>query len=471
MDPQVLELAAAIRIAGGRALLVGGWVRDRLLRIDSRDYDMEVFGLPLGRLEEVLSGFGEVIAIGRSFGVLHIKGMPLDVAIPRKDSKVGRGHRGFVVDLDPDLDFEEAARRRDLTMNSIGYDPLDHEILDPHGGESDLQAGRMRATDPVHFAEDSLRGLRVAQFLARFDMKPDQQLVELCAALDLSDLPGERVQEEFRKLLLKAALPSAGFEFLRETGLLRFFPELEAMVGVPQDPAWHPEGTVWEHTLMVLDEAARLRTGDPHEDWVLMLGALCHDLGKPVTTEIGDDGRVRSPGHEPAGVPVAESFLTRIRASADVIAQVGGLVRHHLAPVTLVKDGATAKGFRRLARRLSAVGLEARRLHRLAAADHFGRTTSDAVAKEFPAGDRFLARMEELAIADGAVPDVVLGRHLISRGMVPGREFGAILETCRKVQDETGSDDPDRILDQVLGDRSSHPPFSGGNGKGDGGEP
>ncbi len=368
VDPQIQAIAQAVRGAGGRALLVGGWTRDRLLGLDSKDYDMEVFGLPLRRLEELLSGFGEVIAVGRAFGVLKIKGVPLDIALPRKDSKVGRGHRGFVVDLDPDLDFADAARRRDLTINSIGYDPLDGILLDPHGGEYDLRAGILRATDPSRFAEDSLRGLRVAQFLARFEMRPDDRLLELCAGLDLSDLPGERLHEEFRKLLLQAERPSLGFEFLRTTGLLRFFPELAAMIGVPQDPAWHPEGTVWEHTLLVLDQEAGLRTGEPDRDWVLMLGALCHDLGKPLTTVTDEAGRIRSPGHEPAGVPVCEAFLARIRASSGVTAQVSGLVRHHLAPMTLVKNGATAKGFRRLARRLAAAGLDARLLPRLAAA-------------------------------------------------------------------------------------------------------
>jgi tRNA nucleotidyltransferase (CCA-adding enzyme) len=450
VDPKVRDVAVSIREAGGRALLVGGWVRDRLLGIDSKDYDLEVFGLTLERLEAVLSRFGEVIAIGRSFGVLHIKGMDMDVAIPRRDSKAGPGHRGFVVDLDPDLGFDEAARRRDLTINSIGYDLLTGEILDPHGGRDDLSAKRLRATDPAHFAEDSLRGLRVAQFLARFGMAADDELFDLCAGLDLSDLPGERLQDEFRKLLLKAERPSTGFEFLRETGLLKYFPELLAMVGVPQDPVWHPEGTVWEHTMMVLDEAARLRTGHGAEDWTLMLGALCHDLGKPGTTEIDENGKIRSPGHEPAGVPVTEEFLGRLRISAEVSAQVSGLVRHHLAPMVLVKDGAKAKGYRRLARRLAAAGLDARQLHRLATADHYGRTTPEALAREFPEGDEFLKRMEELSIADEAIPDAVLGRHLIARGLRPGRDFGTILAACRDVQDETGWDDPDRILDQVL---------------------
>jgi tRNA nucleotidyltransferase (CCA-adding enzyme) len=169
-----------------------------------------------------------------------------------------------------------------------------------------------------------------------------------------------------------------------------------------------------------------------------------------VPTASGVNGPQRSSRPVWVGVPVAERFLGSLRVSADRTAQVAGLVRHHLAPMTLVKDGATAKGYRRLARRLAAAGLDARALHRLATADHFGRTTEEALARKFPEGDEFLRRMEDLAIADEAMADVVLGRHLIARGLQPGREFGAILEACRELQDETGWEDPDRILDQVL---------------------
>jgi tRNA nucleotidyltransferase (CCA-adding enzyme) len=447
--PEVMAMARHLRDAGGRGLLVGGFVRDRLLGLATKDYDFEVFGLPLAALEEALAHFGEVIAVGRAFGVLKVKGFEGDFAIPRRDSKVGQGHRGFVVDLDPQLDFATAARRRDLTINSMAYDPLTAEILDPHGGRRDLEEGILRATDAEKFGEDSLRALRVAQFCARFEMEPDEALFQLCATTDLSDLPGERLGEEIKKLLLKAQRPSQGLEFLRRTGLLRFFPELEAMVGVPQDPEWHPEGTVWEHTLMVVDEAAKLRVAAESENLILMFGALCHDLGKPATT-IEEGGRIKSPDHESQGVGPTRSLLGRLRLAHDLIDQVCAIVLHHLAPAQFVNGGATLKAYRRLARKLAAVDLSVDTFYRATRADHLGRTTPDALARSFPAGDIFLEKMAEVHQAAHATRDVVQGRHLIARGYLAGPRFGPVLAACRDLQDETGSEDPEWILDQVL---------------------
>ncbi len=448
-DPRVQSIARAIQAAGGRALLVGGYARDCLMGLESKDLDFEVYGLPLERLEAVLGTLGEVIAIGKAFGVLRVKGIDADFSIPRRDSKTGRGHRGFLVELDPTLDFAEAARRRDITINSMAIDPLTGELLDPHGGRGDLARRVLRATDPAKFPEDSLRALRVVQFRARFEMEPDGDLRRICSAIDLSDLPGERVFEEIKKLLLKARRPSLGFELLRETGLLRFFPELQSMVGVPQDREWHPEGNVWEHTLMVVDEAARARTGDAEEDLVVLLGALCHDLGKPLTT-VEENGRIRSPNHEDRGVPVMEAFLTRLKVSNELILKVSALVLFHLAPAQFPQGGASAKAYRRLARKLEAAGINARILHRVAQADHFGRTTPDALARQFPSGDEFLRRAADLAVEDHAVKDVVMGRHILARGHAPSPWFGEVLAACREVEDETGWTEPDRILDRVL---------------------
>jgi tRNA nucleotidyltransferase (CCA-adding enzyme) len=449
VNPRVLEVARAVAQAGGRALIVGGWVRDKLRSVEADDLDLEIYGLELNALERLLSRFGEVIAIGRAFGVLQVKGLPVDFALPRLDSKTRPGHTGFEVLTDPGLDFATAARRRDLTINSMGFDPLTDELLDPHGGQRDLALGVLRATDPGHFSEDPLRGLRVAQFAARFEMRADDALLRLCAALDLSELSGERVLEEWRKLLLRGVRPSIGTELLRATGLLRHFPELLALVGVPQDADWHPEGDCWIHNQMVIDEAARARDGGV-DDEALMFGALLHDVGKPVTTAT-QNGRVRSPNHDVRGVELAASFLERMRAPNELVTRVGALVEHHLAPALFVKNGATAKGYRRLARKLGAAGVTAELLERVARADHFGRTTADAIARAFPAGDEFLARARELTIAKSPPRDVVLGRHLIARGLHPGPEFGAILERCRELQDETGWTDPEQILARVLG--------------------
>ena len=460
LDPKCVEIAKTVRDAGGRALVVGGWVRDRLLGMTSKDVDIEVFGLEVERLEALLAGFGKVYAVGRAFGVFRVGGIDVDFSLPRRDSKRGPGHRGFDVTPDPSLEFAEAARRRDLTVNSIGIDPLTDEVLDPHGGRGDMERRVLRATDPARFPEDPLRGLRVAQLAARLEMTPDAELVALCRTLDPSELSGERVFDEMRKLLLRAAKPSVGFRVLEDTGQLRFFPELDALRGVPQDPEWHPEGDVWVHTLMVLDVAASLRgagdddegNDDPDsagEDLALMLGALCHDLGKPATTE-RVDGRMRSHRHDVEGVAPTRALLGRMRAPGALVDRAAALVEHHLAPALFIRNGATAKGYRRLARKLERAGVSIELLVRVARADHLGRTTDDAVAGRFDAGDAFLAAARAHSVERTAPRDVVLGRHLIDRGLQPGPEFGPILEQCREIQDETGWTEPERILDTVL---------------------
>ena len=460
LDPKCVAIARAVRDAGGRAVVVGGWVRDHLLGMGSKDVDIEVFGLGVERLEPLLADFGNVHAVGRAFGVLRVAGIDVDFSLPRRDSKRGPGHRGFDVAPDPSLDFAEAARRRDLTVNSIGIDPLTGAVLDPHRGRRDLERRVLRATDPERFPEDPLRGLRVAQLAARLEMTPDEELVSLCRTLDLGELSGERVFDEFRKLLLRAAKPSIGFRVLEDTGQLRFFPELDALRGVPQDPEWHPEGDVWVHTLMVLDVAASLRgSGEPGarydspegggEDLALMLGALCHDLGKPATTE-QIDGRIRSHGHDAAGVAATRALLERMRASSALADRVAALVEHHLAPALFIRNRAAAKGYRRLARKLERAGVSIELLVRVARADHLGRTTDDAVARRFDAGDAFLVAARAHSVERTAPRDAVLGRHLIDRGMQPGPGFAPILERCRELQDETGWTDPERILDRAL---------------------
>ena len=522
LHPRCVDIATAVRDAGGRALVVGGWARDHLLGVRSKDVDIEVFGLDVRRLEALLAGFGTVHAVGRAFGVFRVGGIDADFSLPRRDSKRGPGHRGFDVAPDPSLEFAEAARRRDLTVNSIGIDPLTGDVLDPHGGRRDLARRVLRATDPARFPEDPLRGLRVAQLAARLEMTPDDELVALCRTLDLSELSGERVFDEFTKLLLRAAKPSIGLRVLEDTGQLRFFPELDALRGVPQDPKWHPEGDVWVHTLMVLDAAAALRGAarggddaesvrarkrgadiargdtrgyaahgatapptatdvprdsdesgpdrpdrpsrpdrpaedglrphrDAHDDLALMLGALCHDLGKPATTERAG-GRIRSHRHDVEGVAPTRALLGRMRAPGALVDKVAALVEHHLAPALFIGNAATAKGYRRLARKLERAGVGIELLVRVARADHLGRTTEDALAGRFDAGDAFLATARAHSVERAAPRDAVLGRHLVERGMRPGPEFGPILERCREIQDETGWTDPDRILDRALAD-------------------
>ena len=407
MDARVRDIAREIAMAGGRALAVGGYVRDLLRGQPSKDLDIEVYGMDLDALRSLLERHGSVLAVGRAFGVLRLKHLNADFSLPRRDSKVGPGHRGFDVECDPNLDFETAARRRDLTVNSMGFDILNGKISDPYGGRRDLERGVLRAVDPDTFDEDPLRGLRVAQFIARFDMRADDTLVELCGRLDLHEVSPERVLEEFRKLLLKGARPSLGLAFLRESTLLRFFPELEALT----------HDSAWSRTLAAVDRSATLRQ-DADDDLVQMLAVLSHALRRPADVE---------------------SLLDRMRAPKDVVARVSALVRVFPEPAAFVEASAASGEYRRLSRRLGASGVTLELLARVA-----GSVRSDAPVK------RFLARARGLGVDKRAPVDVVQGRHLIARGFTPGPRVGALLELCREVQDETGWLDAGRILDEAL---------------------
>ena len=417
-----LGVARAVRDAGGRALVVGGWVRDQLLGIASKDVDLEVYGLPADRLRAVLATFGPVNAVGASFAVFKLG--PLDVALPRTESKTGRGHRGFTVAGDPMLPVAEAARRRDFTVNAIAWDPLRDEHLDPHGGQEDLERRRLRMVDPATFGDDSLRVLRAVQLAARLECGMDEPTRTVCRATPLDDLPAERVRGEVEKLLLRAARPSPGFALARDLGVVeRLWPELAALIGCPQEPEWHPEGDVWTHTLLVVDQArARIDDLPRPQQLAVMLGAVCHDLGKPATTA-RIDGRIRSLDHEAQGVAPAAALLGRLDVRTldgyDVRGQALGLVAHHLKPgmwraAPKVGDGA----FRRLARK---VDLEL--LARLAKADCLGRTGRF----DCSAMDWFLERARALGVEHAPPAPLLMGRHLLALGVPPGPRVGAIL--------------------------------------------
>jgi len=424
-------------------------VRDRVLAAaPSGDLDVELYGLDEAAARALLARCGEVVAVGRAFGVLRVKGLDADFSLPRASS-AGAGVRGDLARADPSLDFARAARRRDLTINAMALDPLSGEILDPLGGRADLAARRLRAADAARFGEDPVRGMRVARFAARLDMQPDAELLALCRELDFGAVAPERLLDEWRRLLLEPDCPSVALGLLRATGLLGQFPLLAALEGVAQDPRWHPEGDVWVHTCMVVDAAARLRSGAGDEDEALMFAALLHDTGKPSTTTAGADGRIRATGHERAGERLARRWLTSLRAPHALTERVAALVRHHLAPVQLTAAGAGPAAHRRLARRLQRAGADLALLERLARADALGRTTADARAGRFPAGDVFLERARAAQAARGAPRDAVQGRHLIARGHAPGPHFAELLERCRAIQDRTGLEDPQQILDRL----------------------
>ena len=383
-------VAEAIRARGGRALVVGGFVRNELLGAAQKDLDVEVYGLIASELEAVLRGFGAVHAFGRSFPVMRIAGLDADFT------------------LTPERDFAAAARRRDLTINAIGLDPLTGEILDPLGGRADLAARVLRAADAPTFASDPLRGLRVVQLAARFGLEPDAELRALCAALDLSGVPGERVKVELDKLLLQAPRPGHGLELLHSMRMHRFFPELASLV----------ERGGWAATLRALDTAAQLRAEvEPSDRPAFFYGVLCQKMD---------------------GLDAVRGFLERLRSSNALVGQVMALVEHGSAPARFVHENAPPASYRQLARRLAEAGVGPTLLASVARAH--GVQGVDEFVSEFPA----------LGIPDAGPQDAVLGRHLLARGLTAGPEFARILARCRAVQDETGWSDPEAILRRAL---------------------
>jgi len=417
-------IALAVRDAGGRALIVGGWVRDRLMGRDSPDIDIEVFQLPSDRLRQVLESLGRVEAVGESFQVYKVG--DIDVSLPRRDSKAGRGHKGFIVVGDPDMMIEEAARRRDFTVNAVSWDPLTADYFDPFDGRGDLARRVLRAVDPATFPDDSLRVLRAIQFAARLEFAVDDDTRALCRAIPLDDLPAERVWGEIEKLLF-ASRPSIGFALALDLGAVdKLFPELRALVGCAQEPEWHPEGDVWVHTLQVIDQA-RLRIDDLSrpERIAVMLGAVCHDFGKPATTAF-IDGRIRSMDHEEQGVAPATAFLDRLNVQSfdgyDVRRQVLGITAQHLKPGSWYKarDEVGDGAFRRLAQK---VDLEL--LARVAKADCEGRKPG---AFDCSAMDWFRERAHALGVEHRPPAPILLGRHLLALGLQPGPRIGEILK-------------------------------------------
>ncbi len=433
LPPRLLEavrtIAGLVKEVGGRALMVGGSVRDLLLGEKSvKDVDLEVFGLEPKRLQEVIGQKYEFDACGLSFGVLKIKHIDIDVSLPRRESKRGVGHRGFLIDSDPDLSIPEAASRRDFTVNAMYYDPLAEVFEDPYGGVEDLKNRVLRHVSPK-FVEDPLRVLRGMQFVARFGLAPAPETIEICRQVTIEDLPPERLFEEWAKLLTKGVYISQGLNFLRATGWVRYFPELEKLIGCKQDPEWHPEGDVWNHTCCCLDAFARHRVSKD-EDLIVGLAVLCHDFGKPATTRF-ERGHIRSLGHDTAGVEPTLSFLRRLTNEERILKEVPPLVSHHMQPFALWKSKAGDAAVRRLALRVGRID----RLIRVAHADDEGRP--EECRGGTSAGDdlRWLeATAERLRVAAEVPRPLLMGRDLIALGYKPSRQFKIWLDVCFEAQ-------------------------------------
>ncbi|MBC8002247.1 MAG: polynucleotide adenylyltransferase [Opitutaceae bacterium] len=419
-----------------RAYLVGGCVRDTLLGLIPKDFDVEVFGVTYEQLVEALCSWGRTDLVGRSFGVIKLttgSGHTYDFSVPRRDSKSGAGHRGFVIEFDPEISLQDAAGRRDFTVNSLMADPRTGAILDFFGGEADLRNKVLRHTSPA-FVEDPLRVLRGMQFAARFDLSPASETVDLCRRIKATypELAVERVREEWFKWAAGSVRPSVGLHFLVATEWIDHYPEIKDLIGTPQDPEWHPEGDVFVHTTHCCDALARLekwREVESESRIAWMLSVLAHDMGKPSSTrEEFKHGRrcIVSPGHDEAGGQVAETFLNRINAPVAIRQRVIPLVVNHMAHLQLLTDRAV----RRLARRLEPETIEG--LCLVMTSDSMGRPPKPATVPEAVA--QLSIKAGELRVREQAPKPILLGRHLLEFGLTPGRQFSRILAAAFEAQ-------------------------------------
>lgn len=437
------RVSQVIRQAGGRPLLVGGCVRDILLGLTPRDLDLEVYGLEATALLNALRHNFSVDLVGQDFGVLKIRHAPIDISLPRRESKRGFGHRGFEIFSDPWMSFQEAAARRDFTINAMAIDPVTEELLDPFGGRQDLARRTLRHTS-AHFSEDPLRVLRGMHFISRFELAVAPETIALCHTLlpEYGMLAVERVWTEWEKWAGQATHPSLGLKFLHNTGWLTVYPELATLQGCPQDPEWHPEGDVWTHTLYVVDEAARVaqRDGlDREARRLLVLAALCHDLGKPATTA-NLEGSVRSLGHTDCD-PIVESFLGRLGTPQDVITRIVALVRHHLSHTHFT---GSPRHVRRLTRTLAESGESLRMLARLVEADASGRPP---LPRQMPPSmQEMLTLAENLKVSEQGPRPLLLGRHLVAMGVLPGPMMGRLLKEAYDAQLDGEFDTPESGL-------------------------
>lgn len=425
--------------------LVGGAVRDLVLNIPVKDVDIEIHGLEMDVLEKILSSFGVVNSVGKSFGVLRLAGLDIDWSLPRSDSS---GRKPDVI-VDPFMSLKEALRRRDLTMNAMALDLISYELHDPFGGREDMRLGILRTPDEQLFVQDPLRFFRVMQFVGRFEMYPDAQLMKICKEMDISKISRERIEAECEKLFLKSVRPSLGFRWLSSVGRLQeLFPELDSTVGVIQGNVWHPEGDVFEHSMQTLDAAAQLAV--IHEKRLALLyAALMHDLGKPETTQV-TDSKVTSYGHEEISEKKAQSMLKRITRNADLISTVRVLVRNHMSPGVFVKQRAKPSAYKRLALKLAPYA-DLELLGALAVADRQGRNLYGNVPLQsrVSAIDAFFAKARELDVLKQVEAPILLGKDLLD-SVEPGPLLGKLVKQAYEIQINEDIKDKDELKRRVL---------------------
>lgn len=447
--PVSYKIVQAINAQGGRAFLVGGAVRDLMLNLPIKDLDIEVHGLEPERLEAVLREFGPVSLVGKLFGVFRVHGLDIDWSLPRCDSF---GRKPEVV-VDPHMSVEVAARRRDLTMNAMAIDSMTEELIDPFNGMEDIKNKILRTPDRNFFVQDPLRFYRVMQFVGRFEMEPDDELNAVCKTMNINTVSRERIEDEFKKLLLQSRRPSLGLRWIKQLGRLsQVLPELESTVGVAQSPRWHPEGDVFEHSMQTLDAAALIvKTYDSEsKQLVLLYSALCHDIGKSITTCDTED-EIKSFGHEEAGASLCKQMMKRITHNVDLIDGVSALVRNHMIPMQLVASKASLAAYKRLARKITPHAT-LRMLADLCLADKRGRNpvSHEPLTDSYPDIELFIKKSNEAQVIESVEEPVLQGKDLLDV-IKPGPHMGELLKKAYEIQIEEGIREKEVLKKRIVG--------------------
>lgn len=440
IPPDLNRAMALLKAKGATCRLVGGCVRDALLGQPPTDFDVEVYGLELDSIATTLQTIGRTDRVGKSFAVVKLwrHGSEYDFSVPRTESKSGTGHRGFEIHPNIALDERTALRRRDFTVNALLYDPEAEILIDYFDGQSDLENGILRHVSEA-FSEDPLRALRAVQFAGRFGFELHSDTAKLCKQMkpEFSTLALERIWGEWRKWAVKSIIPSKGMIALRDSGWIAFFPEINALLRLPQDSEWHPEGDVFTHTLHCLDalvEKTDWKDLDESLRTTLIFGTLCHDFGKARQTRFAEKrGKLRwiSPGHEKESGWLSERFLKRIGSPVVLVEKVKRLVENHHFLNSFASSPPSDTSLRRLSRRIHPAS--ANELLYVIRSDHLGRPPLVSPDQEKRLTD-FSKRIEELAVKDSAPKAILLGRHLIEHGLKPGIRFKAILAQAYEAQ-------------------------------------
>ena len=452
------DRALFVRLFGGDVYAVGGSVRDALLKRPSDEVALLVARRPLDEIVRRLEKHGRVDLVGKSFGIIKftLKGRTYDVALPRTDRAPAaetRSHKDIVVAADPFLPIEKDLERRDFRCNSIALRLKDGLLVDPFEGRRDIQARRLRLTNPAAFPDDPLRVIRVARFASVLGFKVDPAVYPAARSVDLRGLSVERVNEEMFKLLLNSPRPSVGLEEMFRLGVLeQWFPELQALALVIQDSVFHPEQdefghhTVWAHTKLSVDQAAalaRLSSLAAPRRLALLLAALYHDVGKTTTTRWEyKRGRmaVTSSGHDIQSERASRKVLARFKVQTWNGGNIGRLVplliRTHLRAGELWsnREEVTKKAFNRLA---AEVDGEIELVVLLDAADRAGRRTR--IVRGLDRQARWLfKKFDELRVNRETIKPLVMGRDLLKLGVPPGPGMGRLLKRLYQMQLDNG---------------------------------